>query len=395
MMKKFLLSSCLAFAFYGANAQTPITLNENNVPFSRRDVNVSVISAAQLTEPATGANQTWDYSNVDTLGSDIYYYYNSTNGQFTSTAINEDVSEPITKDRYISLYNYLDKNNNGIIWPGFSADYQVYPIGDLTNNPNDSFYVLEQTQVYAQPQYTLRFPVTENSSWAANTRRVINFQITLSNFMMNKMPGSKVTNFNRKDTVTGWGRLRVPVENSKSVWYDVLMVRRVVKRIDSLYLNGAPAPAPLLAAFGLTQGDNADEYRTYFYRANDFFPLMFINHGEDASYSSAIFAMYNTDNLTVTGLKETGSAVSAALYPNPLTGNNLQVSFLKDENAAWKINVLNMLGQAVQSQHVNAGAGNVNATVNVSNAVANGVYLVQLVDANGIVRGTSKVIVKR
>ncbi|MGZ5281604.1 MAG: T9SS type A sorting domain-containing protein [Bacteroidia bacterium] len=395
MKKKYILTGCAAIAFLNVSGQTAITLTKDNVPFVKRDVNVKVIKLTNFTVPTAGDTQVWDYSNLELLGDETFYFDNSTNSKFSSTAITEAVIEPITQDRAINIFNYIDKSDDGIMVPGFSADYQAYGIGDLTMNSKDTFYVPEQTQVFNDPQYSIKFPATQNSMWTNQSRRVIDFQLTVTSFGLNKTPGQKVTRTVRRDVVAGWGKMRLPVDSVKSMWYDVLMVNKGGNRTDSLYLNNEPAPAAMLTAFGINQGQITEEYSSYFYRANDFFPLMFINYGTDYTRTTPVFAIYTTDNLVATGIKETVKTVNPSVYPNPLNGNNLTISFYKNDNKDWKLNLVNVLGQIVQTENIHAAAGKLDTILNIDNVLTGGVYFVQIMDANGNLRGTSKVIINK
>ena len=395
MLKRIILSCVAAGVFLSAEAQSLITLTQNNISLKARNVNVNAISTANLPVIDTGGSQTWDFSNLTVLGADVFEYSNSTNTQISNTAIVETLQEPVVASRYLEYKRYWDFNSNGLFVPGISADYQSYPIGDLTGNSKDTFYVPLQTQVYKTPQYTLKFPATHPTLWTNINRRVINFELTISNFGLNKTPGSKVSDIIVRNWTDGWGKLRLPVDTLKSKWYDVLLVNTGMRQSDSFYMNGNPAPDLLLTTFGLKQNKVTEEYRTYFYREGDFFPLMYISYGSDNTRKNPVFAYYTTDNVTVTGIKENALNAEPNLYPNPISGNeNLHISFQKDDNKSWQLNVVNVLGQLITQQQVNETAGKVNAEVEMAGKVKSGIYFVQLKDANGILRGSSKVIVR-
>ncbi|RYD71779.1 MAG: T9SS type A sorting domain-containing protein [Sphingobacteriales bacterium] len=391
--KTLLIGSAIAF-FLNANAQ--ITLNQSNVTFSAREVNRTAIAVDSFTNPQAGTNQSWDYGKLKLIGEDPFTYLPSTNSGFSNSAITESAVDPIVTGRFVNYDNYLDANANGLMLAGYAADYQVYPIGDLTGNASDTFYIPMQTQVYANPMYNLKFPTTSTSMWTNDTRWVLNFMLTVTNFGLNKVPGSKVSNYSRKDEVKGWGKMRVPFGEGKSAWYDVLMVQKSIKRVDSFYMNGSPAPAMLTGAFGVSQGATTNEYRTYFYRAGDFYPLMYINYGTDANFTAPMFAYYTTDNLSAsTSLEKQRNNFSAAIYPNPVTGNELNISFYKENNKKMQINIVNVLGRSVKSIVLNQPNGNINQVLEIDNAAANGVYFVQITDADGTVLNSSKIILNR
>ncbi|MDV7400435.1 hypothetical protein RZS08_53970, partial [Arthrospira platensis SPKY1] len=102
----------------------------------------------------------------------------------------------------------------------------------------------------------------------------VNFNLTVSSFGLNNSPGQFVQYLEKKDSVVGSGDLIIPTLNGASIPYPILLVKSQTNVIDSVFLGGAPAPAALLMAFGLTQGSSYTDNYYYFYSPNFERPLM-------------------------------------------------------------------------------------------------------------------------
>ncbi|MBK7010778.1 MAG: hypothetical protein IPH36_20200 [Saprospiraceae bacterium] len=106
----------------------------------------------------------------------------------------------------------------------------------------------------SKPRVILDFPVTKGYSHQSVSRRVAKFKINIPAFGLNYAPVHHVANVVREDTLTAWGKMKVYTPNGPSPSYDVLVLLSLQHQIDSFYLNGLPAPANLLTAFGQQQG---------------------------------------------------------------------------------------------------------------------------------------------
>ncbi|MBL0085104.1 MAG: hypothetical protein IPP37_22885 [Saprospiraceae bacterium] len=92
--------------------------------------------------------------------------------------------------------------------------------------------------------------------------------------------------------------MRVYTPNGPSPSYDVLVLLSFQHQIDSFYLNGLPAPANLLTAFGQQQGQRTNvRNRLYYYRSNRSAPLLLANLNEQVTAFTGLF--FDADSLSL------------------------------------------------------------------------------------------------
>ncbi|MBK9689627.1 MAG: hypothetical protein IPO65_18475 [Saprospiraceae bacterium] len=163
----------------------------------------------------------------------------------------------------------------------------------------------------------LDFPVTKGYSHKSVSRRVAKFKINIPAFGLNYAPVQHVANVIREDTLTAWGKMKVYTPNGPSPSYDVLVLLSLQHQIDSFYLNGLPAPANLLTAFGQQQGQRTNvRNRLYYYRSNRTAPLLLVNLNEQVTAFTGLF--FDADSLSLpshTG--ELDAKFITTLFPNP------------------------------------------------------------------------------
>lgn len=95
------------------------------------------------------------------------------------------------------------------------------------------------------------------------------------------------------------------------------------------------------------------------------------------STASAVFTVNDV------GISENSNAVSMQLYPNPTSGN-ISVEFNLRDAAPLKINLMNISGQLIYSETVNAAAGNFKKQIDLS-GFANGIYYLQTITNNEVI----------
>lgn len=105
----------------------------------------------------------------------------------------------------------------------------------------------------------------QQSSFPYAVTRTTPFEITVAAFGLNNTPGFHKRIAYNDRAVTGSGKLVMthPV-GQPSDSMDVLLVKATEVRIDSFFVGGAPAPTPLLQGLGLTQGQMATTYKSYY-----------------------------------------------------------------------------------------------------------------------------------
>src|SRR5690606_38704120 len=107
---------------------------------------------------------------------------------------------------------------------------------------------------------TIQFPMTYQDQWTQSFDRVVDFELNIASYGMVDAPGflRETTTENRE--VVGYGELTIPQPNgSPSLPMVVLLLKVNRITLDSFFVAGQPAPAPMLAAFGLIQGSVIEE----------------------------------------------------------------------------------------------------------------------------------------
>ena len=204
--------------------------------------------------------------------------------------------------------------------------------------------------------------------------------------------------------------------------------QRMVDEYANLY--GSDFVNTIIAAFGsaidpyglfesngvsqgmVTQNDNSE----IFYTTDAFRPAITFEFGADNTFSTLAGIVYNVDltsnncddkgnvQAVVPFLNGTSNANESAaginagsnntaqlsVYPNPLANSNtLNCSIVKNSDATWMLNIMNMTGQIVESIPVTA-RGNLNIPVHINGNQKTGLYLLNAIDENGKPVGTTK-----
>jgi Secretion system C-terminal sorting domain len=283
--------------------------------------------------------------------------------------------------------NEYDFNANGVDDKGIYVENQTFPLEVLTGNNKDSLRIPLQGYVYnTNPRRIFQFPSTAKSKWESKNRRVVDFDLTVTAFGLNKTPAQHVYYTTRKDSIVGWGKVRVYTPNGPSIAYEVLIDKVEQYSNDSFYLNGAAAPAPLLTAFGIFQGQRTNSiYQYNFNRKGSFSYLVRYHYGSDSTYSIAPVVYVNTDNLTTTSTYDVkGESYSTVIYPNPSNGQEINLSFIGKNLQEVSYVITDMLGRIVSTS---SKTGMLNNILKLETQSLNaGMYSIQVKDAeNNIV----------
>ncbi|MBK7223159.1 MAG: T9SS type A sorting domain-containing protein [Saprospiraceae bacterium] len=247
------------------------------------------------------------------------------------------------------LNYYYSTNENGFHENGIHIPKQAYSQGGLTGNPKDSIIFEEQKYILSKPRVILDFPVTKGYSHKSVSRRVAKFKINIPAFGLNYAPVQHVANVVREDTLTAWGKMKVYTPNGSSPSYDVLVLLSLQHQIDSFYLNGLPAPANLLTAFGQQQGQLTNvRNRLYYYRSNRAAPLLLVNLNEQVTAFTGLF--FDADSLSLpshTG--ELDAKFITTLFPNPTADYFIYNIHGMDQSAMLRYQIFDLSGKEVSS----------------------------------------------
>ncbi len=379
-----ILISLVAFSSY---AQTAITLDHTNITGQvKGTIHTHTASVTGVSAPNTGADQTWDYTNL-TGGTDV-----STNlladTAFSSTAVIDTSShENVVQTSPIKSDIVYDIDSKGYFITGRTIPHQDYSDAIITQNPKDS--TLWDLQTYKGREDIIAFPATFGSSWQSKTVHPLISKINLLSYGIKGALVSINVHTVTKDSVIGWGTLQIPAGSKKSLVYNVLLIRHALVATDSFYLNGQLAPSFMLQAFHSKQNDTSTiDYSESFYRAGTGSPLLTLDFGYDSTYTNPTTISYDEDNVYSGFETSANQTVSFDLFPNPSKAGMVNTQVMKSTAAAWHIAVADELGRNIKNETIN-GHGNINFEIDMT-GFKSGLYFVKLTDENGNALGTSK-----
>lgn len=315
-------------------------------------------------------NSTWDLSTA-TYGTGKFGTTDhiATHPSFTSAGYAKHTSYGFSFVGYLATL-YYGKNNNGVYSYGEQIDRQAYSIASVTMDTQDSLVFPKQTITYSAPEKHLSFPMSFGGNWSNSIKYNTQFELTVTMYGLTKTPGERRTRLESRDSVKGWGKMRLNnVKGQTSAYIDVLAVQEREYVTDSFYLGGNPAPATLLNAFGLSQGQAQSRFTTKFFRSGEVTPLLRIEHADSTFTTTTGFvAMVNRLYPPSTGLDNINADNVVNLYPNPVPGGLLHITILKSDSN-WSYSITSLNGQVLNQGKLTSGDN----TVNISDLSA-GVY---------------------
>jgi len=370
----------------GNTTQAAITLTFKNfiVP-AKADYFYQGADASGIVIPSQGTHQRWDYSNLnknDANNNAISYVpannpaYPNALRQFDNSfllaglPIAQTTMEGNNKSSYHGLGTHLEK--------------QAFPLESITGNPGDSL-IIDKQDVQEPHQVFEKYPVTYSTSFHSHSISKTGFHLSIAAFGLDHVPGQFVQHtFDNRD-VLGWGKVRVPTESGPSKYIKALLQKLSVLKIDSVYLAGQPAPAALLAAFGVTQGETTRSFYQYrFYQENT--DAYLINFSMDPTFSTITGLNYDTKYVD----KNPGNIIAAAtdanasfspnelavkVFPNP-SPSEFTISFNNKSGSKASVVVFDLYGRPVQRMET------VSNTLRFGKDLKPGTYSVQVISNN-------------
>lgn len=343
--------SFLVLVGCGPLVQAQITITATQFPATAATVErFQRATAASLSTPTLGPNQTWDYRSLVAQG---------TPAQFTFSA----VAAPLPFAGTVRSYAFSNTLGPFTIpvtgFEGFTADgfallgsalaAQSFPLTFATGGAADVLTIPAQTV----PVNNLRLPLPLTASTVVRrtVRTVINTGLTIVGFGLNNAPFQYVQRISTVDSVAGWGTLRVPVAGSASgsAALPVLLVRRRQAIQDSFYLGGQPAPAVLLGALGQTQGGISQGRSQSFFRQNAAQPVLTMGYAGNNFAVPAGGSYSNEANLLAARPAAELAQGGLRAWPNPATAGQ-PLSFLLAEAIAGqplRLTLRDALGRTV------------------------------------------------
>lgn len=323
-MKQTFTLLALGLLALPALAQSPITLTQSTFPVSATSTEqYQPASTAGVSLPATGANQSWDYRTLTPSGS----AYTDLN---LSVPPNSGISgAQWTRARQAVFGNiayvytgYYALASTGRMALGRTVTRQAASIASRTGGANDSLVINRQTVLYGSGTsgvVDFPLPLTSGGRSQTNFRFGVTGTLTAAAVGLNRAPVRIVQRYTFVDSVAGWGTVRIPVAGrpTGSDPLPVLLIRSRTIRQDSVYLNGQPAPAALLAAFGVTQGAVTATYYDHFWRTGSSQPLLELFY-PNRQYTTPNYVDYSTESNVLVVKASSALAAQWQAWPNPL-----------------------------------------------------------------------------
>lgn len=307
-----------------ALAQSPITLTQSTFPASASSTEqYQPASTIGVGAPTTGANQSWDYRALTPNGSayaDVNLPVPASGGisgaQWTR---NRQAVFGTIGYNYTAYYALASTGRMSL---GRTVPRQAASISARTGGANDSLVINRQTIRYGSGGSGIvdfALPLTAGGRSQSVFRFGTTGSLTAAAVGLSQAPLRIVQRYTYVDSVAGWGTLRIPVTGraAGSDPLPVLLLRSRTIRQDSIYLNGQPAPALLLTAFGLTQGATTVTYFDHFWRTGSSQPLLELYYS-GRQYTAPTYVDYSTESNVLAVKASSALAAQWQAWPNPL-----------------------------------------------------------------------------
>ncbi len=402
-MKKILF---LAFGIFTFNSIVVAQITINRKDFAVNGTTTDSAAWKYLTKanakaPTLGDNQTWDYTALTDSGTINRYYFPPTSVFGTSPSVFSDATLASNTSLSFLAFSYPARqyfklDATGYYNLGYATNGAGFSITANSGGPKDSLIFTPQAIRYSTAQQYYKFPMTANSVWKSNYKDTSNFQISVAALGLPKTPGLRVAQMSYVDTIVGWGTLKLKnPSGGAALSYAVLLQRENFSEKDSFFLGGAPAPAALLGAFGLTQGAATSSNNLFYFVGigfNEPFITLYATPSGAVTFTSR--AIIPTLGLTTDLREATNYTIATKVYPNP-TNDVVNIEFQKSNNADWNVMIYNAEGKIIKIQRVSSPQGSVSERISLSASLPSGTYFYNLLDETSLIRANGKVVLER
>ncbi len=366
----FLVFSLMLIVFSRTGAQ--ISLNSTSfatVGTGVDSLRVSLHSAVLPVLPAATV-ETWDMTAiVDSLP---YFWHARVNSSFYQYADSNEYS--------LGAYRYegnagVNISGGGIIEPEVEVKKREYNLATLTIDPFDTLFIPGQTVANSTPLIHVGFPATYNSVWQSNYSNSTTYELTVAMFSYVHKPFVRRRYVQRRDTVKGWGKMKVRnAAGFSSDYFDVLQIFSTTITTDSFFTDGVPAVPSVVTMFSLEQGKKDTSYVQRYYRAQEVSPLATIVY-RDAGYTQPIKATTHIQRLKVASVDKVTDKETPVIYPNPTSDGCIYLANLPT------IGKCSYILTDVKGNQICSGVINKNETPNrlvLPEWLSNGIYLLNV-----------------
>lgn len=380
-MKCVLLLTAATFFASVQLTISQVVINKADFPLESNYESMSRLEyKTDLEPPSTGDNQTWDLSNLETTHFIQQTYVDASGDDFYTDAVNYRISLYKLNDFDIDSKDFYVNDDQGYARVGRRITEVEYSIAQMTGGANDKLKIDGGNFPFEGRLDYLKFPLEYEKSWTQSYTVPTNYKLTVEGFGLNETPGIFKSLITETRTVVGSGKLTIPNQNGGVMTIDALMLKVEYYEIDSVYLGGQPAPAPLMAAFQLTQGQ-VTESLSYVYYSPSFGQSV-------ASYDMTDEYMAYAEVSKAKSTVASDVINSLSVYPNPVkSGSKLNISNSKFDLS--NVVLVDQTGKVVLENEIYG-----NANLSIPNSVSSGAYLLNSYDANGTIISTNKIIIE-
>ena len=331
--------SLFVFSIISITSFGQITINSIDLPQPGQNYYRSNADNPTIDLTETGANYTWDYTNLQRASRDTLKYETiSQTPLFYQFQFNNPTNLPYkaTEAKYtpdVNLGGILDMTNNYLFSKNSSTEWTEVGIGTtITNVPVPSKY----TDIKVKLKLPLKFNDSNTDDFS--------YLINLPTF------GSMGQDGTLTYIVDGWGILKTPAGS-----FEVLRVKTEVVKSDTIFIQ--------LLGFGMRIPSNETIYE--WYSKGEGFPILTVTE-QLGQITSTVF----NDDMTV-GVEDAGNKPKIKIYPNPVT----EVLNLELNNSNYSITIIDLSGRAILQP--NTLSPN---QINVS-SLPKGVYFIKLINS--------------
>ncbi|MEX0967638.1 MAG: T9SS type A sorting domain-containing protein [Bacteroidia bacterium] len=395
-MKKLNTSLFLLICMIGLSSEafSQVTMSQSDFPRAADFVDTFVIAAnSSFISPAHGTDQVWEYSAAteDTIG--VSTYMDASANSNYPNALNYRSRNLTFQGYFIQSEEYEALDADGWYPIGRDITDVTYSIASSTGGANDSLRFVGGSYIYPGTYNQLKFPVSYQNQWSMAYEQFIDYELTVAAFGLNKAPGKYVRYFTQDRDVVGEGKVVIPrADGSPSKPFKGLLIRVVRIATDSTFLGGSPAPAPLMAAFGLTQGAVAADSFYVIYAPGFGSPVLSLDI-EGSAVANLVYrpgaAALGDEQSSV----EEFAANDLTLGPNPVNkGSDLNIE-LSSSAAINSVHIINLMGQVIYEEKMESPRMD-KFSISIPDNTLPGIYFVNLKNASGQIIGNKKIQIK-
>ncbi len=372
-----------------SDAQITITEAAFNRPIGFTD-SVWYAAETNINIPATGANQTWDFSGLTYSKSYYWDYFDATSDPNFANAINKENHLVGFQVFEFKLQEYESVDANGWFIMGYYVEDTTMTLQALTGSSADSIHLVGGVEPFQGRVDRVKFPTTYQDQWTQSRKETFQFELSVASLGLNKTPGKRVRTYTDNRVVTGYGDIIIPTQSGASSSIQVLQIQSFRTEVDSFFVGGQPASAILLNAFGVTQGATQLDSAMLFYTVGFGAPVFALNL--NGNMANTLEWRPQADGQSTANINEF-DMVQSNCFPNPAAKNgqiNITADGFGDDTQFLLLDVMGRVVQEANPQRM----GTEDYRIQLSALLPAGNYFYQLFDKQAKKRAHGKIIVK-